>query len=157
MNKTLESIFTIHNSPFLLSELLYTFYENSCQRVLVPRQNDILLSYLVLPLVLPTDSRKSLIKSNKTSSLRSFIKKGHHLGINEAIHNWMSLTNKSLQFLLNSDFVFCIDSVVLVNESKEFNKSLASDDMLNAVAKLEYLFSPLDVPTIYRLLGVKKL
>lgn len=157
MNKTLKSIFTIYNSPFLLSELLYVFYENSCQRVLGSKQNDLLLSYLILPFVLPLDSRESLIKTNKTSTLRSFLKKGHHLGINESIHNWMPLTNKSLQFLLNSDFIFYHEGCVLVNENKEFNKSLASTDMLKAVIKLEYLFHPLDVPTIYRLLGVKKI
>ena len=70
MNNAIRNFRTIHNNVFILSPIFIHFFKE-----VGPKPKSILLSYLVLPFVLPLGSRKSLVNSNVTSTVFSCLGK----------------------------------------------------------------------------------
>jgi hypothetical protein len=156
MSNAIESFAVIYNNPFIFGTLFPSFYNS-----LGEKPKGILLSYLVLPLVLYPASLKFLMNAKSTSSVRTMVgKPGERdrlYGLEERIAEYRELTNMSIQYeidigMLNIDENFSVN----VNSYRSTN-SLVFPDYQKAASRLGYLFAPFDVPTIYRILGVKKL
>ncbi len=69
MIKRIEYLYTLYNNIFAYTPLLHSFYEEY-----IGQDKDILLSYLILPLVLNETSRNKLVKLTARSSLFTFCK-----------------------------------------------------------------------------------
>lgn len=163
MSNAIQSFTVIHNNPFIFGPLFSSFYDS-----LGKKQNSILLSYLVLPLVLYPASQKFLMNAKSTSSITTLVgksgKRDRLYGLEERIAEYRELTNISMQYGIDIG-VLSLDenlSINVENTSKSINirftnKTLYYSEYRKSASKLGYLFAPFDVPTVYRLLGVKNL
>lgn len=156
MSNAIESFAVIYNNPFIFGALFPSFYSS-----LGEKPKGILLSYLVLPLVLYPASLKFLMNAKSTSSMRTMVgKPGERdrlYGLEERIAEYRELTNMSIQHEIDIG-MFSIDENLSVNvNSHRSNNSPGFPDYQKAASRLGHLFAPFDVPTIYRILGVKKL
>ena len=153
MSTAVESYATLHYSPFVLAPLFECFYQTAANQ-----PKNILLSYLVLPLTLYPKSRIFLKNAKSTSSLRTFCRDASRLyGLSERVQEYRKLTNACIQ--LNIDVGgLSIESDLSVTFLVEMlDTSVCSRDAIKAARNLSRVFQPLDVPAIYRFLGVKKL
>ena len=153
MSKFVDSVFIIHNNPFILSSIIIEFFKNT-----IPKSNNILLAYLVLPLVLNEDSRKNLQKVMVTSSIHTFSKKRDNFyGLPERVNVYKEMTNKIIQYAIDNNLIKINEdlSVHVICNSVITVKNL--EDYIKASFNLHKIFKDLDVVTIYRLLGIKSL
>ena len=92
-----EKLFVLHNNPFLFVDIFTEFYA-----AIGPQKNSLLLSYLVLPLVLPEQSRAVLCKDRGRTRLPTFAAKPERLyGLQGRIETYRAITNVTLQHLLS--------------------------------------------------------
>lgn len=153
MSKVVENIYKIHNNPFIFTPLIIKFYEKY-----FGQEKDVLLSYLILPLVLHEDTKLWLCKANVRSSLHTFgAKKENFFGLPKRIVEYRDVTNKCLQNALNKKMIVINDnlSVQVIDSNSHCEASLKKS--LKASANITKILKSLDVVAIYRLLGVKKL
>lgn len=158
MSKFVDSIYKIHNNLFLLTPLIVEFYKN-----LEVKQKNILLVYFVLPLVLYEESKLSLKNSNINSSIHTFTnnndkkKRGNLYGLSHRVEIYKDVTNKCIQHAIDNKWIKLNDdlSVEVLNKNIKCSENLK--DSFKASSNLYKIFKDLEVLTIYRLLGVKKL
>ena len=65
-SNSIEHLFTLQRSPIALAPVIHNFFAHS-----EPRERDLLLSYLVLPMVLYPTMQTYLLAVRKTSNLRT--------------------------------------------------------------------------------------
>ncbi len=153
MSKFVDSIYQIHNNPFVLAPLFVEFF-----RHIQPKSKNILLAYLVLPLVLHENSKQSLVHARTTSSIHTFNNKKENLfGLHERIRLYKDLTNQCIQYAIDNQMIkinenLIVEVLLTKNETVENLK-----ESLKASSNLYKVFRDLDVVAIYRLLGVKEL
>lgn len=153
MSKFADSIYQVYNNPFVLAPLFIEFF-----RYIQPKPKNILLAYLVLPLVLHKDSKHSLVRARNTSSIHTFSNKKENLfGLQERVRLYKDLTNQCLQYAIDNQIIKINENLiveVLTTENKIVENLKKS---LKASSNLHKVFRDLDVVAIYRLLGVKGL
>lgn len=156
MSNAIQSFGVLHNNPFIFAPLFSQFYKS-----LGEKPKSVLLSYLVLPFVLYPESRIFLVKARSTSSLRTLIgKKGnreHIYGLDERIADYRELTNTSFQHAVNMNVLQISETLSADVVSDWSTNPMCLPDQLKAAHRLGLLFTPFDVPTVYRMIGVKKL
>lgn len=153
MSKFVDSIYQIHNNPFVLAPLFVEFFRN-----IQPKFKNILLAYLVLPLVLHEDSKQSLVHAKTTSSIHTFNNKKENLfGLHERIRLYKDLTNQCIQYAIDNQMIKINENLIVEVLIKE-NKTVENlKESLKASSNLHKIFRDLDVVAIYKLLGVKEL
>ena len=67
MTKLTDSLYVIHNNPFIMAPLFTNFFDSVTES-----ENNYLFCYLLLPLVLNVDRRDFLNKSTVRSSVHTF-------------------------------------------------------------------------------------
>lgn len=156
---SIKNISLIYNNPFIFSPIFVEFYSNT-SRI----EKNILLSYLVLPLVLYRPSQVAIknSKANSTSTIYSIFSERKTeervFGLEERIKSYKSLTNDSLQYAISSDMLALNDDLsISVINPKLANKKLCQKDALVAARKLGILFAKYEIPTCYGILGVKEI
>lgn len=158
MNKFIDSVYKIHNNPFVLTPLIVKFYEQ-----LEKKPNNILLAYLVLPLVLNERSKQTLRTARLTSSIHTFIdssdksKRENVFGLPERIQNYKEITNQCIQYAIDNQWISVKEDLSIEFLKKVDNKVENLNQSFKASSNLHKIFRDLDVVTIYRLLGVKEL
>jgi hypothetical protein len=153
MSNAIASYDVIHNNPFIFAPLFVEFFRN-----IPPAPNSILLSYLVLPLVLPRDSRTFLANATSTSTVTTFLRKRSFLeGLNERISEYRKLTNQSLRHAADLALVEIGSDLAVRVLVSNCDASYAPANTPRAARRLGILFSGYDIPTIYRTFGVSKL
>jgi hypothetical protein len=156
MSNAIQSFAVIYNNPFIFGPLFPSFYKS-----LGEKQKGILLSYFVLPLVLYPASLKFLVNAKSTSSIMTMVgkpgKRDRLYGLEERIAEYRELTNISIQHEIDIGMLSIDKNLSASVNSYRSTKSLGFSDYQKAASRLGYLFAPFDVPTIYRILGVKKL
>ena len=151
MSNLVDNVYKIHNNPFVLTPLIIEFFKHSKQE-----PKDILLAYLVLPLVLYEKSQHSLVFARSTSSTHTFTRKKENLfGLPERVERYKGITNQCLQYALDNKIIKINEdlSVEVIEKNIVSIKSLKR--ALKASENLHKIFRDLDVVAIYRLLGVK--
>jgi|WetSurMetagenome_2_1015567.scaffolds.fasta_scaffold324010_2 hypothetical protein len=154
MIKRFNSIYTIYNNTFTYMPIIYFFYKNYDGQ-----DKDMLLSYLILPLILDENSKKSLLHSRSSSSLYTFCRKKENIyGLQERVTAYKELTNNCIQYGVDNK-LFLISGTLrlLVKEIESDNNLIIQSDEPKAASKLCNIFKSIDIPTIYRNLGVVKL
>lgn len=153
MSRLVDNISKIHNNPFVLTPLIIGFYNNT-----EPRPNDILLAYLILPLVLHEESKHSLAYAKVTSSTQSFKRKKENLyGLAGRVESYKDLTNKCIQYAIDNKYIKINKNLSVEVIKKEITTIGSLEKSLRASSNLHKVFRDLDVVSIYRLLGVKEL
>jgi hypothetical protein len=146
---------TLFNNPFLLSPVLPAFYAAYGNR-----DKNILLSYLVLPLVLPPASRNALVHLNLKSSMRTFLKKRERVyGLAKNIAAYRRLTNNILQHNVDSGLLTISQRAALAPASagKSYLNGICPADILKAAGKLGVICRPHSIPAIFLQFGIKHL
>lgn len=158
MNKFIDSVYKIHNNPFVLTPLVVAFYEQ-----LEKKPKNILLAYLVLPLVLNERSKQTLQTARKTSSIHTFIdssdksKRENIFGLPERIKNYKEITSQCIQHAIDNQWLKVNEDLSIEFLKKIDNRAESLNQSFKASSNLHKIFRDLDVVTIYRLLGVKEL
>ena len=158
MSKYVDSIYKINNNIFVLAPLFVAFYKN-----LKPTPKNLLLSYLVLPLILYKTSQQKIKNSNSRSSIFSFLnskektKRENVYGLPKRVQEYKEISNQCILYAINNGWLKLNEdlSVTVVKEQKNNIENL--DDAFKASSKLCNVFQELDVIAIYRQLGVKEL
>jgi len=153
MSKYINSLYKTHNNIFIFTPLIVSFYSN-----LKVTKKNILLAYLVLPMVLHEDSRNTLKNVNVNSSIHTYRNKKYNLfGLPERVQNYKEITNNCLQYALNQEWLQITEDLsidVLINQNNNWNNL---DISYKASSNLYKVFKDMDTVTIYRLLGIKNL
>lgn len=154
MSRAINNIYIILNNPFKLMELIiyfYSSYEN--------QDKDILLSYLILPLVLNRDSRKKLLNLNRNCNLLSLTKNSKNvIGLEQMIEEYKDITNECIQIALLNGYLELNENKSLVRTDKDLkNEFFKSSEEYTAIRNFAVILKTKDIVTIYRMLGVKKL
>jgi len=158
MNKYIESLSKVHNNVFVLTPLFIAFYKN-----VEPKPNNILLSYLVLPLVLYKVSQNKIRSSNARSNIYTFLnskeksKRANVYGLPERVQEYKNITNQCLQYAIDNNWLQINEDLSVNVLEEQNNKSNNLEVAFKASQKLCNIFKDLEVIEIYRLLGVKKL
>lgn len=156
MNKFVDSTYQIHNNPFVLAPLFVEFF-----RHMQPKSKNMLLAYLVLPLVLHEDSKQWLVNAKITSSIHTFSNKKRNekdnlFGLQERVQQYKDLTNQCLQYAIDNRMIN-INRNLIVDVLITKNKTVENlNDSLKASSNLHKIFKDLDIVTIYKLIGVMK-
>lgn len=151
MSKPVEYIDSLYNNPFLFTPVFSDFYAS-----LDWKPNNLLLGYLVLPLVLYPSSQLFLTRANKNSSIRTMLNdKARIYGLSQRVEEFKSVTNESIQYALDCGDLNLGEEVTL--EPGETSMPPMLRQLSKPAIKLAMLFNPYDVPTVYRMLGVKKI
>ncbi len=91
----IEHLFTLQRSPIALAPVIHKFFASS-----QPRERDLLLSYLVLPMVLYPAMQEYLLTVIKTSNLRTLCKDQSRLvGLTRNAQQFKPLTHAALLVL----------------------------------------------------------
>ena len=153
MSKVVNNIYKIYNNPFVFTPLIIEFF-----RVSESKPKDILLSYLILPLVLYEESRKSLVFAKTTSSLITFSrKKENFFGLAERVSQYKDITNLCIQYAIDNKIIKINSELTVEVLIENYNEVKSLKKELKASSKLHKIFRDLDVVAIYKLLGVKNL
>lgn len=155
MSKSVDSYYTLYNNPFLLSGIVVEFYKHYTSR----QKNDVLLSYLILPLTLYESSKGGLQRANKQRSIRTFVKEPDRLfGLVERLNEYKKMTNLTMQFAVDQHYLLIDESLsvnVISNNEPTINPGLKPH--LTAAANLAKMLNGVDVIAVYRQLGIKRI
>ncbi|WP_135611103.1 three component ABC system middle component [Methanococcoides sp. AM1] len=153
MSKFVDSVSQIHNNPFVLSPLIVEFF-----KYIPPKPQNLLLAYLVLPLVLHEDSKNWLSRAKTTSSIHTLKKNKENLfGLQERVYLYQDLTNKCIQYAVDNEIIKINDDLIIEVLKTEYNTAEYLKKSLKASSNLHKVFRDLEIVAIYRLLGVKML
>lgn len=158
MTKFTDSLYLVYNNPFIMTPLFTNFFSN-----LPKTEKNLLLAYLLLPMVLQTERRKFLLRSNSASSIMTFQKikakrdNSRLIGLKASVDHFKELTNHSIQHALDNDWISIDENLVVHVHENQKNNQHNLVEAYKASAKLKNIFKDMDVVAIYRLLGIKKL
>ena len=152
MNTAADHLYTLHRNAFALAPVIQSFYLN---RGAI--EKDVLLSYLVLPLVSFPAMQDYLHTANRTSSIRTMTSESSRLiGLSLRISEYEPITNKAL-LILRSDESLQLSDDLSVRVSENRNSENADPKILRYARQLAMVFRNESVVTIYRMLGLKSL
>ena len=154
MIKRVEYLYTLYNNIFAYTPILHSFYQEY-----IGQDRDILLSYLILPLVLNETSRNKLVNLTTRSSLFSFCKyEDCIIGLPERIKQYKAVTNDCIQYGVDSGLFTISDSLhIEVSKLENSENFIVDNDKIKASKKIAMILKSFDIPTIYRNLGVAEL
>lgn len=160
MSKVIQHLNILYNNPFLLTPIIVKFYEKYEGK----QDKDMLLSYLILPLVLYEGSK--LILKNKKKGLRTFInytkkneiKKNDKLfGLPVRVEDYKELTNLCLQHAFDTGSLQLNRGLSITFLKNNFKVDNSSVEYLKAAENLALLLKKEKITHIYMRLGIKKI
>ncbi|WP_427871508.1 three component ABC system middle component [Flavobacterium sp. MMS24-S5] len=167
MSKVIENFDILYNNPFNLTPIIVKFYETYQGK----QPKDILLSYLILPLVLYEDSNAAL--KNRKKELRTFInycqkkdlqkkhleiKKNEKLfGLPDRVQEYKEITNLCLQYAFDTNCLQLNEDLSISFLKNNLKKESSSIQYIKIAENLACLFKNEKMTHIYMRLGIKKL
>ncbi|HBN8637996.1 TPA: hypothetical protein VDV70_004240 [Pseudomonas aeruginosa] len=150
--KVSDHIYTLHRTPFSLAPIIQSFYQEW-----EPIEKDILLSYLILPLVTFKPMHGFLKGARRDSSVRTMTSDASRLiGLALRIEEFKPITHAAL-LILAAEKQLEITSSMSVQTLNKPRAANADKTLLRYSQKLAMVFSGEDVVSIYRMLGIKSL
>lgn len=150
--RPIDHLFTLQRSPIALAPVVHQFYKSS-----VPQERDVLLSYLVLPMVLYPAMRDYLLTVRSTSSLRTLCKdQARLIGLTTRVRDFRPLTHAAMLVLTAEQGIKVADDLS-VRSIGNVRMANANQDLLEAGRRLALVCAGVDVVSIYRTLGLKSL
>ena len=154
MSKAIQYLGTLYNNPFIFGHALHAFYKG-----LSEKNNGVLLSYLVLPLTLYPASQRYLIQRQNPNSCLRILAREHNriFGLQERIQEYREITNTTLQYAINIGTLKMNEYMSVEILSEWPDSFISPPNAGKAAERLGGFMANFDVPTIYRMLGVKEL
>lgn len=158
MSKYVDSVYKINNNIFIFTPLFVAFYKN-----LKPNPKNLLLSYLVLPLILHKTSQEKIKNSKTTSSIFTFLdskdknKRENVYGLPKRVQDYKEITNQCILYAIKNKWLELNDDLSVAFLKEQKNSIASLDSAFRASSKLCNIFQNLDVVSIYKQLGVKEL
>lgn len=147
-----EHLYTLHRTPFALAPVIHSFYQDWD-----PIENDVLLSYLILPIVTYKPMHTFLKGARKDSSIRTMSSEASRLiGLAMRVEEFKPITNAAL-LILAAEKSLEITSELSVLTIKSPQVCNSDKFLLRYGQKLSMVFSGENVFSIYRMLGLKSL
>ncbi|WP_414869835.1 three component ABC system middle component [Pseudomonas sp. IT-347P] len=147
-----DHIYTLRRTPFALAPVIQSFYDHWD-----PTEKDILLSYLILPLITYKPLHKFLHYAGKKSSLRTMMQEPERLlGLELRIEEFKPITNAAL-LILRSEMRLVINEDMSVATLGKVQEKNSDEKLLKYARKLAVVFTGENVLSIYRSLGLKSL
>lgn len=147
-----DHLYTLHRTPFALAPVIQSFYQHW-----EPVEKDILLSYLILPIVTYRPMHAFLNRARRDSSIRTMASDTERLiGLAMRVEEFKPITNAAM-LILNAENSLEITpelSVRLLQKPQSIN---SDKSLLKYSQKLAMVLSGENVVSIYRMLGVKSL
>ncbi len=155
MSKLVDSYYTLYNNPFLLSGIVVEFYKNYTSK----QKNDLLLSYLILPLTLYENSKLGLQRAHKDRSIRSFVKEPDRIfGLADRLNEYKKITNLSIQYAIDNQYIYIDKTLsVSVNPDNKPDLNLGLGTHLKAASNLASMLNGINVVAVYRQFGIKRI
>lgn len=148
----IEHLFTLQRSPIALAPVIHQFFASS-----PPRERDLLLCYLVLPMVLYPPMQKYLLNATKKSNLRTLCNDHARLvGLTHNTEQFKPITNAAL-LVLQAEKAIEITTELTVSSISDVHQANANSILLAAARKLAMICADADIVSIYRTLGFKSL
>lgn len=148
----IDHLFTLQRSPIVLAPHLHNFYAH-----VPPRERNLLLSYLVLPMILYPPMQAYLINARSTSNLRTMCSVQSRLvGLTHQVRQFKSLTHSSLLVLRAAQCIEISDDLS-VKSIRNVNAEDANPVHLEAASRLAKMLAEENIVSIYRTLGFKSL
>lgn len=152
MSKLVQHTYKLYNNPFVLTQVLLSFYKN-CK--ISP--NNFLLAYLVLPLTLYPPSHAVLQRVQSRSRISKITEnKEAIMGLPDRIAEYKRITNLCIQHSIDNKLIKINDMQIEVIG----NVAYSSPDLqaaIKAANNLSKIFNSYDVVSTYKLLGIKRL
>ena len=153
MSKLIENISTLQSNIFILTPILVSFYRN-----LQPKDKNILLAYLVFPLVLNSDFLEKITTVSRASRLSRITNdKEIMAGFEERFEYFKDITNHCLQYALECGYIKINDDLsvtVLVDNNLKIDCRLSKS--INLASQLHKIFTRNVINTYYAF-GIYKL
>ena len=169
MSKIVENLNILYNNPFILTPIIVKFYENYEGK----QSKDMLLSYLILPLVLYEDSKCVLLNKNTKRDLRTFInyrikedlkrnkkeiKKNNKLfGLPDRVDEYKEMTNLCLQYAFDSGSLQLQSDLSIKFLEYKYKADNSLVEYLKVAENLALLLKKEKITHIYMRLGIKKI
>lgn len=147
-----DHLYILHRTPFALAPVIHSFYQEW-----EPIENDILLSYLILPIVTYKPMHKFLKGARRDSSIRTMASEtGRLVGLALRVEEFKPITNAALLILAAEKMLVITPelSARTINTPQALN---ADRLLLRYGQKLSMVMSGENVVSIYRMLGLKSL
>ena len=152
MSKLVHHTYKLYNNPFVLTQVILSFYKN-CKA----SPNNFLLAYLVLPLPLYPPSQAILQRVQSRSRISKITgNKEAIMGLPNRIAEYKQITNLCIQHSIDNKLIRISDMQIEVIG----NVTYSSPDLqvaIKAANNLSKIFNSYDVVSIYKLLGIKNL
>jgi len=149
-----KSIHTIYNNPFILTPILISFYKNY-----TGKKNDMLLAYLIFPIVLEQEHIANIKRVNSRTTLHRFTKnKDFMSGFYDRFVIYKHITNLCLQYAIDSQYIVVDNDMkvkVVTNDRLFFDPLM--EDSLRLASSLHKVFKRINVVNIYQAFGIKEL
>ncbi|TWR58163.1 three component ABC system middle component [Pseudomonas marginalis] len=151
-SSAVEHIYTLRRSAFKLAPIIHSFYLTYPKK-----ENNLLLSYLLLPLILYKPMCSYLVSARSTSNIKTACSEAERLyGLESRVQELKSATSAAMMLLFASDRLE-IENNLTITANGELQEEHAHSDHLTAATKLAKILSDIDVAETYRVLGLKKL
>ncbi|WP_448092347.1 three component ABC system middle component [Pseudomonas lini] len=147
-----DHIYTLRRTPFALAPVIHTFYDH-WDGV----EKDVLLSYLILPLITYKPIRNFLSNSNRKSSIRTLTQEASRIvGLELRLEEFKPITNAAL-LILTSEKSIALNEDMSVTTLGKIREENADESLLKLARKLAVILTGENVVSTYRALGLKSL
>lgn len=147
-----DHLYTLHRTPFALAPVIQSFYQHW-----EPVEKDVLLSYLILPLVTYKPMHAFLHRARRDSSVRTMAADVERLiGLALRVEEFKPITNAAL-LILAAEKSLEITPDLSVRSLQKPRSANADKALLKYGQKLAMVLSGENVVSIYRMLGLKSL
>lgn len=150
MSNIISDVVNIKYNIFTLAPAMLSYYE-TCQ----VKQDNILLMYLLFPVVLNNDWINKLPRVQSRSRLESWVKDNrlHIEGLNERMTTFQHLTETTMQYCIDMEYVRVdeVNNVTVI--SNPYKKGYFKD----AATRLTKLLGNSSPAKIYATLGIREL
>jgi len=155
MSKTAEHLYVLYNNPFILYPIIVDFYKHYEGS----QKNDILLSYLIFPIVLYEESKNDLQRAEHRRVIRTFVKEKDRLyGLTRRIVEFKNLTNLSIQLAIDKKLLIVDQNLSVQVDNELFAiQERRLETYLKASANLAKMLKNTEVLAIYRQFGIKEI
>lgn len=147
-----DHLYTLHRTPFALAPVIQSFYQHW-----EPVEKDILLSYLILPILTYKPMHAFLNRARRDSSIRTMASDAERLiGLAMRVEEFKPITNAAMLILTAENSLEITPELSVRSLQKP--QSINSDkSLLKYSQKLAMVLSGENVVSIYRMLGLKSL
>lgn len=148
-----DHIHTLHRSPFVMAPIIHAFYSD-----LKPSPNNILFSYLILPLVLHEPTSAYLYRLSTRSKWRTMISdKTRISGVHKRIQTLREITNVTIMSLESAGYLEIDENLAVKPTTKKFPQLQGVERKIASARKLAGVLEDREPQYIYMSLGIAQL